>query len=153
MAHFPAAVVRASSEEGSFAIWTALVMSAFIPMIFLVAAVSENLTHQTWADGAADAAAAAAVEALAASDPSVWGTPGAGAAADEATRAAAEAVATRAAARGWIRSDVSLRSAGTGDERLGVDLEVSYSSAVVFWASERSVFSSSTARFTSAVAS
>lgn len=147
---------RPASEAGGFAIWTAVVMAAMLPMVFLVAAVSENLRHQVWADAAVDAAVDAAAAAAANARPDLRGDPAAAAALTVAADTAAAVINGHATIRNWGNVAVT---AGADEgppvppyPRLRVSFTATYRSRVVFWAGERPVASVGFGRFTSAVA-
>ena len=142
---------RSATESGGFAIWTAVVMAAMFPMVFLVAAVSENLRHQVWADAAADAAANAAVAAAAIARPDLRGDPAAAAGLTEAATAATEVITGQATIRGWGNVTVNVGSDTGPPVRVRVSFTATYRSRVVFWAGERPVGSVGFKRFTSAV--
>ena len=132
-------------------IWSAIILGAMMPMIFMVAAVSENLTHQIWMDAAADAVAKAAAEAAV----GAAGVRGdlSSVIADAGVLAAAQAVAARRAGlREWTGVNVELSTTGTGGEvRIRAAVSARYRSQVVFWAGNRPTAATGTARFVSAV--
>lgn len=142
---------RPASESGGFAIWTAVVMAAMLPMIFLVAAVSENLRHQVWADAAVDAAAVAAATAAANARYDLWGKPAEAAALPEADTAAEAVLNRHAQIRTWGNVAVTAEP-DTPHPRLRVSFTATYQSRVVFWAGERPIGSTGFGRLASPVA-
>ena len=140
---------RLRNEGGGVSAWTAITVSGLLPMIFLVAAVSENLEHHKRVDAAADAAAQAAGEAVVSENPSYWDDLSRGSSRASAVTAAAAVLAEREGLYGWTSAAVNLGAEGG---RLTAQVEVTYRSRIVFWIGDRTLASTGTARFSSAVA-